>query len=118
MSSRERSWRPPASRRLSSPSPPPWAKAALTGRERRARPPARGRARARAAEALAGGLERLHTQRRPRGPRCVTEERSYMQRLESRLDGPILIAPRVIGDERGFFCETYRRSVYAELGIA
>ena len=41
-----------------------------------------------------------------------------MQRLESRLDGPILIAPRVIGDERGFFCETYRRSVYAELGIA
>jgi dTDP-4-dehydrorhamnose 3,5-epimerase len=40
-----------------------------------------------------------------------------MQRLETRLDGPILIAPRVIGDARGFFCETYRRSVYAELGI-
>ena len=30
----------------------------------------------------------------------------------------MLIAPRVIGDERGFFCETYRREVYAELGIA
>ena len=41
-----------------------------------------------------------------------------MQRLETRLDGPILIAPKVIGDERGFFCETYRRSAYAELGIA
>jgi len=41
-----------------------------------------------------------------------------MQRLETRLDGPILIEPRVIGDERGFFCETYRREVYAELGIA
>ncbi len=41
-----------------------------------------------------------------------------MQRLETRLDGPILIAPRVIGDERGSFCETYRRSVYAQLGIA
>jgi dTDP-4-dehydrorhamnose 3,5-epimerase len=41
-----------------------------------------------------------------------------MQRLQTRLDGPILIAPRVIGDERGFFCETYRRSVYPQLGIA
>jgi dTDP-4-dehydrorhamnose 3,5-epimerase len=40
-----------------------------------------------------------------------------VQRLQTRLDGPILIAPRVIGDERGFFCETYRRSVFAELGI-
>jgi dTDP-4-dehydrorhamnose 3,5-epimerase len=40
-----------------------------------------------------------------------------MQRLQTRLDGPILIAPRVIGDERGFFCETYRRSSYSELGI-
>jgi dTDP-4-dehydrorhamnose 3,5-epimerase len=41
-----------------------------------------------------------------------------MKRLETRLDGPILIEPRVIGDERGFFCETYRREVFAELGIA
>jgi dTDP-4-dehydrorhamnose 3,5-epimerase len=40
-----------------------------------------------------------------------------MQLLETRLDGPILIAPRKIGDERGFFCETYRRSVYEQLGI-
>jgi dTDP-4-dehydrorhamnose 3,5-epimerase len=40
-----------------------------------------------------------------------------VQRLETRLEGPILIAPRVIADERGFFCETYRRSVFAELGI-
>jgi dTDP-4-dehydrorhamnose 3,5-epimerase len=40
-----------------------------------------------------------------------------MQRLETKLEGPILIDPRVIGDERGFFCETYRRSSYAELGI-
>ena len=40
-----------------------------------------------------------------------------MERLETRLEGPILIAPRVIGDERGFFCETYRRSVFSELGI-
>jgi dTDP-4-dehydrorhamnose 3,5-epimerase len=40
-----------------------------------------------------------------------------MQRLETRLDGPILIAPKVLGDERGFFVETYRRSTFAELGI-
>ena len=41
-----------------------------------------------------------------------------MERLDTRLQGPILIAPKVLGDERGFFCETYRRSVYADLGIA
>ena len=40
-----------------------------------------------------------------------------MQRLETTLQGPILIAPRIIGDERGFFCETFRRTVYADLGI-
>jgi dTDP-4-dehydrorhamnose 3,5-epimerase len=41
-----------------------------------------------------------------------------MERLPTTLDGPILIAPRVLGDERGFFCETYRRSRFAEFGIA
>jgi dTDP-4-dehydrorhamnose 3,5-epimerase len=41
-----------------------------------------------------------------------------VERLETRLDGPILIKPRVFGDERGFFSETYRRNVFAELGIA
>jgi dTDP-4-dehydrorhamnose 3,5-epimerase len=40
-----------------------------------------------------------------------------MERLETRLDGPILIKPKVIGDERGFFTETYRRSVFHDLGI-
>jgi dTDP-4-dehydrorhamnose 3,5-epimerase len=40
-----------------------------------------------------------------------------MKTLETRLDGPVLIEPRVIGDERGFFCETYRRAVFDELGI-
>jgi dTDP-4-dehydrorhamnose 3,5-epimerase len=40
-----------------------------------------------------------------------------MQRLESRLDGPILVQPTVHGDARGFFHESYRRGVYAELGI-
>ena len=40
-----------------------------------------------------------------------------MERVQTRLQGPILVAPRVIGDERGFFCETYRRSIFEELGI-
>jgi dTDP-4-dehydrorhamnose 3,5-epimerase len=29
----------------------------------------------------------------------------------------MLIEPKVLGDERGFFCETYRRSAFGELGI-
>ena len=41
-----------------------------------------------------------------------------MRRIETRLDGPMLIEPQVLGDERGFFCETYRRSTFGELGIA
>ena len=40
-----------------------------------------------------------------------------MERLETRLDGPALIKPTIHGDERGFFHESYRRNVYADLGI-
>jgi dTDP-4-dehydrorhamnose 3,5-epimerase len=40
-----------------------------------------------------------------------------MERLETRLPGAVLLKPRVFGDERGFFMETYRRTVYAEHGI-
>ena len=40
-----------------------------------------------------------------------------MRRLETRLEGPILVEPVVHGDARGFFHESYRREVYAELGI-
>lgn len=40
-----------------------------------------------------------------------------MEQLETRLDGPVLVKPVVHGDERGFFHESYRRSVYTELGI-
>ena len=28
-----------------------------------------------------------------------------------------MIQPHVLGDERGFFFETYRRSIFSELGI-
>jgi dTDP-4-dehydrorhamnose 3,5-epimerase len=40
-----------------------------------------------------------------------------VQRLETRLEGPILLAPAVHGDARGFFLETYRKNAYAEAGI-
>jgi dTDP-4-dehydrorhamnose 3,5-epimerase len=42
---------------------------------------------------------------------------TVVDRLQTRLDGPMLIAPVVHGDRRGFLQETYRRSTYAELGI-
>jgi dTDP-4-dehydrorhamnose 3,5-epimerase len=40
-----------------------------------------------------------------------------METLPTTLDGPVLVKPTVHGDARGFFVETYRRSVYGELGI-
>jgi dTDP-4-dehydrorhamnose 3,5-epimerase len=40
-----------------------------------------------------------------------------VERLETRLQGPILIKPVVHADERGFFQETYRKNMYADLGI-
>jgi dTDP-4-dehydrorhamnose 3,5-epimerase len=40
-----------------------------------------------------------------------------MQRRETRLDGPVLFEPVVYRDDRGFFHESYRRSVYTELGV-
>jgi dTDP-4-dehydrorhamnose 3,5-epimerase len=40
-----------------------------------------------------------------------------MQTMPSRLQGPIVIEPSVFPDERGFFCETYRREWHAEVGI-
>ena len=37
-----------------------------------------------------------------------------MQQIPTRLDGPVLIEPKVFGDERGFFAETFRANVLAE----
>jgi dTDP-4-dehydrorhamnose 3,5-epimerase len=39
------------------------------------------------------------------------------RRLETRLEGLILVEPTVHRDDRGFFVETYRRSDYSDLGI-
>lgn len=38
------------------------------------------------------------------------------RRLETRLDGVILLEPEVHGDERGFLVETYSADAWAELG--
>jgi dTDP-4-dehydrorhamnose 3,5-epimerase len=37
--------------------------------------------------------------------------------LETRIDGLVLVEPDVFPDSRGFFLETFRANVYAELGI-
>jgi dTDP-4-dehydrorhamnose 3,5-epimerase len=39
------------------------------------------------------------------------------QRLETKLNGVVLIEPVVHGDERGFMLESYSRAAWAELGI-
>ena len=40
-----------------------------------------------------------------------------MQRLQTRLDGLVLLSPKVHGDERGFFVETFRADVASGYGI-
>ncbi len=40
-----------------------------------------------------------------------------MRRLDTRLDGLVLLEPDVHGDARGFFLESYRTNVWAEHGV-
>ena len=40
-----------------------------------------------------------------------------MRRLDTRIDGLVLLEPDVHGDARGFFVESYRENVWAEHGI-
>jgi dTDP-4-dehydrorhamnose 3,5-epimerase len=39
------------------------------------------------------------------------------RRLQTRLEGVVLLEPTVHGDERGFMLETYRRDLWAEHGV-
>jgi dTDP-4-dehydrorhamnose 3,5-epimerase len=41
-----------------------------------------------------------------------------MRRLPTELDGPVLLEPTVHADDRGFFMETFRASVWARHGVA
>ena len=43
--------------------------------------------------------------------------RIRFERLDTRIEGVGLLQPKVLGDERGFFVETYRRNEFTELGI-
>jgi dTDP-4-dehydrorhamnose 3,5-epimerase len=40
-----------------------------------------------------------------------------MERMPTRLEGLVLLAPTVHGDERGFFLETYRADAWAAHGV-
>ena len=40
-----------------------------------------------------------------------------MERLDTRLDGLVLLAPAVHRDARGFFMETFRADAWAEAGV-
>jgi len=40
-----------------------------------------------------------------------------VKRLETRLEGPVLLEPDVHGDARGFFAETFRANVWAQHGV-
>jgi dTDP-4-dehydrorhamnose 3,5-epimerase len=40
-----------------------------------------------------------------------------VESLPTRLEGPILIQPKIFRDMRGFFHESYRRDAFSELGI-
>ena len=40
-----------------------------------------------------------------------------MERIDTRLDGPVMLAPDIHGDARGFFLESYRANVWAEHGV-
>jgi dTDP-4-dehydrorhamnose 3,5-epimerase len=40
-----------------------------------------------------------------------------MERLPTRLDGLVLLAPPVFGDSRGFFLETFREDAWAREGV-
>src|ERR1700690_2457924 len=41
-----------------------------------------------------------------------------MKKVATRLPGLLLLEPRVFGDDRGFFLESYNQRTFAELGIA
>lgn len=40
-----------------------------------------------------------------------------MKKIETSLPGVLLLEPRVFGDDRGYFLETYNELVFAEIGI-
>ncbi len=48
------------------------------------------------------------------GRSCAPRRRMAFERMDTRIDGLVLVQPKVISDDRGFFFETYRRNEYAD----
>ena len=40
-----------------------------------------------------------------------------MKVIETKLDGVVIIEPKVFGDDRGFFLESFQQQRYKEAGI-
>jgi len=46
-----------------------------------------------------------------------TEEGAALQKIETSLPGVFILEPKVFGDHRGYFLETYSRRTFEELGL-
>ncbi|HEY3974678.1 MAG TPA: dTDP-4-dehydrorhamnose 3,5-epimerase [Candidatus Sulfotelmatobacter sp.] len=46
-----------------------------------------------------------------------TNAMDAMRKISTSLPGVVVLEPRVFGDERGFFLESYNEKIFAELGI-
>jgi dTDP-4-dehydrorhamnose 3,5-epimerase len=56
---------------------------------------------------------------RTAGTRSISSGQIFeMQKLPTKLTGPVLLAPIVHGDDRGFFLESYRGDAFSGFGIA
>ena len=49
--------------------------------------------------------------------RVIMDENFPMKKIATNLPGLLLLEPRVFGDDRGFFMESYNQRTFAELGI-
>jgi dTDP-4-dehydrorhamnose 3,5-epimerase len=47
----------------------------------------------------------------------IRHHHALVESLPTRLEGPILLQPKIHRDKRGFFIETYRASELADLGV-
>lgn len=47
----------------------------------------------------------------------IRHHHAPVESLPTRLEGPLLLQPKIHRDERGFFIETYREEVLSDLGV-
>jgi dTDP-4-dehydrorhamnose 3,5-epimerase len=48
----------------------------------------------------------------------IRHHHAPVESLPTRLEGPLLLQPKIHRDDRGFFIETFRASVLSDLGVA